>query len=330
MLIKIIQTGANPVVAAAAVNIMSTETYLPFAFFEGKIIPTELAKVSIMTNALQYGNAVFGGIRGYQANNKKNYYIFRIEDHYRRLMSSLKILNQKIPYNLDFLVKTTVGLAEKNLPKSDFYIRPISYAANYEISPDLSKVNFDFAIYMIPLGEYLPVNKGLKLMISNWVRINDNMIPARGKVSGGYINSSLAKGDAARLGFDDALLIGNDGHLTEASSANFFMVRDGYLITSPKYADVLEGVTRRTILQLAHDLGIAAVERMIDRTEVYIADEAFLTGTDAQLAWIAEIDGRVIGNGKIGPISAKIQKLFFNIVRGNEKKYSSWLTPVKV
>ena len=193
---------------------MSTETYLPFAFFEGKIIPTELAKVSIMTNALQYGNAVFGGIRGYQANNKKNYYIFRIEDHYRRLMSSLKILNQKIPYNLDFLVKTTVGLAEKNLPKSDFYIRPISYAANYEISPDLSKVNFDFAIYMIPLGEYLPVNKGLKLMISNWVRINDNMIPARGKVSGGYINSSLAKGDAARLGFDDALLIGNDGHLT--------------------------------------------------------------------------------------------------------------------
>ena len=154
------------------------------------------------------------------------------------------------------------------------------------------------------------------------------MIPSRAKITGGYINSSLAKGDAARLGYDDALLIGSDGHLTEGSGANFFMVRDDVLITSPKYADVLEGITRRTILQLANDLGIASVERHIDRTEVYIADEAFLTGTGAQLAWVSEVDGRTIGNGKIGPISQKIQKLFFNIVRGNVSKYSSWLTKV--
>ncbi|OGG00839.1 branched-chain-amino-acid transaminase [Candidatus Gottesmanbacteria bacterium RBG_16_38_7b] len=304
------------------------ESFLPFAFFEGKIIPAELAKVSIMTNALQYGNAVFSGIRAYQAGNKKNYYIFRLDDHYKRILASLKILNAKIPYSLDLLVRTTLELAEKNQPKSDFYIRPIAYASNYEISPDMSKLTFDLAIYMVPMGEYLPLNKGLKVAISNWVRINDNMIPARGKVSGGYINSSLAKGDAVRLGFDDALMLSSDGHVSEASGANFFMVRDGILLTSPKYADVLEGVTRKTILQLANDLAISTVERNIDRTEVYIADEAFLTGTGAQLAWISQVDGRTIGDGKIGPLTAKIQKLFFSIVRGNERKYFPWLTKV--
>lgn len=314
--------------AAGSVVKNMNESYLPFAFFEGKIIPAELAKISIMTNALQYGNGIFGGIRGYQSINKKDYFIFRINDHYRRFLSSLKILNKTIPYSADKLAKITLELAAKNEPKSDFYCRPIAYAANFEISPDLSKVNFDFALYMIPLGEYLSVSKGLKLAISNWVRINDNMIPSRAKITGGYINSSLAKGDAARLGFDDALLIGSDGHLTEASGANFFMVRDEVLITSPKYADVLEGVTRRTIFQLANDLGIQTVERNIDRTEVYIADEAFLTGTGAQVAWISEVDGRTIGNGKIGPISQKIQKLFFNVVRGNVSKYSSWLTKI--
>ena len=307
---------------------MTNETFLPFAFFEGKIVPTELAKISIMTNALQYGNGIFGGIRGYQGNNKKTYNIFRINDHYKRFLTSLKILNKTIPYTADKLAKITLELAAKNEPKSDFYVRPLAYAANYELSPDLSRTEFDFAVYMIPLGEYLSVSKGLKLAISNWVRINDNMIPSRAKITGGYINSSLAKGDAARLGYDDALLIGSDGHLTEGSGANFFMVRDDVLITSPKYADVLEGITRRTILQLANDLGIASVERHIDRTEVYIADEGFLTGTGAQLAWVSEVDGRTIGNGKIGPISQKIQKLFFNIVRGNVSKYSSWLTKV--
>ena len=304
------------------------ETFLPFAFFQGKIVPTDLAKVSIMTNALQYGNAVFGGIRGYQSADKKDYYLFRLLDHYQRLLKSLKILNKSIPYTADNLAKITLELAKKNRPKSDFYIRPLAYASDYEISPDLSLLNFEFALYMMPLGEYLPVSKGLKLQISSWVRINDNMIPSRAKASGGYINSSLAKGDATRLGFDDALLMGQDGHLTESSGANFFLIRDGVLITSPKYSDVLEGVTRRTVLQLAKDSDIPSVERPIDRTEIYIADEAFLSGTGAQVAWIAEVDKRTIGSGKIGPISFKIQKLFFNLVRGNVSKYSSWLTKI--
>lgn len=291
-------------------------------------MPTEEAKVSIMTNALQYGTGVFGGIRGYVSADEKTVNIFRINDHYDRLLKALRILNKSIKYNKQELINKTIGLARKNRPSTDCYIRPIAYGANYELSPDLSRLEFDFAAYMIPLGEYLPVSKGLKLMVSNWIRINDNMIPSRAKITGGYINSSLAKGDAARLGFDDALMLTSDGHLAEGSGANFFMVRDGKLITSPKFADVLEGITRRTIIELSRDLKIPVEERYIDRTEVYVTDEAFLTGTGAQVAWISEVDGRKIGNGKIGPITAKIQKFFFAIVRGKEKRYSQWLTKV--
>lgn len=307
---------------------MSETKLFPFAFFEGKILPTELARVNIMTNALQYGNAIFGGVRGYVSQDKKSINIFRIHDHYARFLKSLKILNKTIRYDLRKLVEITVELAQKNQPKTDCYFRPFAYATNFEISPDLSKLDFDFALYMIPMGEYLPVSKGLKLIVSNWVRINDNMIPSRAKISGGYVNSSLAKGDAVGLGFDDALMLTSDGHVAEGSGSNFFIVRDGKLITSAQYNDVLEGITRRTIIELAKELKIAVEERPVDRTEVYIADEAFFAGTGVQVAWIAEVDGRMIGNGKIGPITAKLQKLFFDIVRGKEKRYSSWLTKI--
>ncbi len=306
---------------------MSEAQIFPFAFFGGKIVPTELARINIMNNALQYGNAIFGGIRGYVA-EKKHINVFRIFDHYDRFLKSLRIINKSIRYSQRKLVEITIELARKNQPKTDCYCRPFAYAVNHFISPDLAPLEFDFALYMVPLGEYLSISKGLKLAVSNWVRITDNMIPARAKISGGYINSSLAKGDAVKLGFDDALMLSADGHVAEGSGANFFMVRDGTLITSPKYADVLEGITRNTILQLAYDLKIPIIEREIDRTEVYIADEAFLSGTGAQVAWIAEVDGRVIGEGKIGPITSKIQKLFFDIVRGKEKKYSNWLTKI--
>lgn len=307
---------------------MQNNQYFPYAFFEGKIVPTEEAKISIMTNALQYGIGVFGGLRGYVSADKKNVNVFRIIDHYERLLKALKILNKSIKYDKEKLKEITFSLARKNQPKTDCYFRPFAYATDYFISPDLHPLNFDFALYMVPLGEYLSVSLGLKLMISNWVRINDNMIPSRAKITGGYINSSLAKGDAVRLGFDDALMLTQDGHLAEGSGANFFMVRDDKLITSPRYADVLEGITRRTIIELAYDLKIPVEERHIDRTEVYIADEAFLTGTGAQVAWISEVDGRKIGEGKMGPITGKMQKLFFDIVRGKEKKYSGWLTKI--
>lgn len=307
---------------------MSNQPYFPYAFFKGKIIPTEKAKVSIMTNALQYGNGIFGGIRVYIAEDRKTVHIFRIKDHYLRFLKSLTILNKEIPYDINELIKITEELVRKNKPTTDSYIRPLAYAANFEISPDLSRLTFDFCMYMIPLGEYLSISKGLTLAVSNWIRISDNIIPARGKVTGGYVNSSLAKGDACRLGFDDALMMTADGHLAEGSGANLFLVRDGVILTSPKYTDILEGVTRRSIIEIAKDLKIPVEEREIDRTEVYIADEAFLSGTGAQVAWIKQVDGRVIGSGRIGPITQKIQKLFFSIVRGKEKKYKKWLTKV--
>ena len=306
-----------------------TETKsFPYAFFDGKIVPIADAKVSIMTNALQYGNGVFAGIRGYLSADKRSVSIFRINDHYTRFLKSLRILNKTIPYDQQKLAEITLALAKKNKPVTDCYIRPIAYAANYEISPDLSKLVFDFALYMVPLGEYLSVSKGLRLCISNWIRINDNMIPSRAKITGGYVNSSLAKADAVRLGFDDAIMLTSDGHIAEGSAANLFMVRDGVLVTSPRYSDVLEGITRRTIIKLARDLKIPVEEREIDRTEVYVADEVFLCGTGVQVAWVGEVDGRIIGDGKMGPVAQKVQKLFFDIVRGKEKKYSKWLTKI--
>lgn len=290
-------------------------------------MPIEEAKVSIMTNALQYGNAVFGGIRGYIGENK-DVYIFRISDHYRRFLSALRVLNKTINYSHGQLMEITKELAQKNRPGTDCYFRPIAYGSEYGISPDLYHLDFDFAMYMIPLGEYLPLTRGLKLIISSWIRINDAMIPARAKICGSYVNSSLAKADASRLGFDDALMMTADGHIAEGSAANFFIVRDGMIITAPKNSDVLEGITRRTIIELAGELSIPVVERDIDKTEVYIADEAFLSGTGVQVAWIGEVDGRKIGDGKIGPKTSKLQKLFFDIVRGKEKKYKNWLTKV--
>lgn len=306
----------------------NTRSYFPFAFFEGKIVPTEVAKVNIMTNALQYGNGTFGGLRGYITSDKKQTYIFRISDHYRRFLNALRVLNKSIRYDQNQLMQITLELARKNNPHTDCYFRPFAYATDYEISPDLADLNFEFALYMIPLGEYLSISKGLKLLVSNWVRISDNMIPSRAKITGGYVNSSLAKADAVRLGYDDALFLTSDGHVAEATAANFFMIRDGTLITSAKHADILEGITRRTIIELAQNLKIPVVERTIDRTEVYIADEAFLSGTGVQVAWIKEVDGRIIGDGKMGPISGKIQKLFFDIVRGKEKGYKNWLTKI--
>jgi branched-chain amino acid aminotransferase len=307
---------------------MDNQKNFPFAFFQGKIVKTSEAKVNIMTNALQYGTGIFGGIRGYVSSDNESVNIFRIEDHYSRFLKSLKIINKQIKFPLGDLVSITLDVCRKNNPKTDCYIRPFAYASDFGISPDLSPAVFDFALYMIPLGEYLSVSKGLKLAFSNWIRISDNMIPARAKLCGGYINSSLAKADAVKLGYDDALMLSTDGHVAEGSAANFFIVRDGVLITAPKYSDVLEGITRRTIIQIAKESGISVEEREIDRTEVYIADEAFLSGTGVQVAWVREVDGRIIGNGNIGQISSKLQSLFFDIVRAKEKKYSGWLTKI--
>lgn len=305
--------------------------YFPFIFFKDKILKKEEAKVPIMTNALQYGNAIFGGIRGYYNKQKGFLSIFRVDDHYKRFLSSLKILGVAINYDFSQLKKITFNLVKKNKPKTDTYFRPFAYASSLNISPNLElDKQFSFSLYMLPLGEYLSIDKGLKVMISSWRRISDNAIPSRAKIAGGYINSSLARKEAEERGFDEAIFLTDDGHIAEGSAENLFIVRDGVLITSSKTDEILEGITRRSIISLAKDLKIPVEERSIDRSELYIADEAFFSGTGVQVAWISSIDNRVIGSGRRGPVTAKLQDLFFQIVRGETKEYAHWRTEIKI
>lgn len=308
------------------------EQFFPYTFFQKKFVKTEEAKVSIMTNALQYGTAVFGGIRGYYNKRKKFLSIFRMENHYQRLLNALKILGVSIPYSLKELREITIELVKKNKPKTDVYFRPFAYVGSLHLSPNLAKDSvFDLALYMIPLGDYLPINKGLSVMVSSWRRISDNSIPARAKISGAYINSALARKEATDRGYDEAIFLTEEGHVSEGSAENLFIVRDGSLITPPRSDDILEGITRRTIIELTKDLKIPIEERRIDRTELYLAEEAFFAGTGVQIAWIAKIDGREIGSSKRGKITAKLQDLFFEIVRGENKKYSQkWCTKIKI
>ncbi len=307
-----------------------TNTSCPFAFFEGNVVPTENANVNIMTNALQYGTGIFSGMRGYYSKDTKTLNIFRIDDHIERFLQSIKILGVSIKYSHEDLKKIITDLVIKNKPETDVYFRPFAYAASLNLAPNLDRDSvFEFALYMIPMGDYLPTDKGLSVGVSAWQRISDNAIPSRAKISGGYINSALAKKDAHLQGFDEAIFLNASGHVAEGSAMNIFLVRRGKLITPAVSEDILEGITRRSIMELAQDNGIEVEERAVDKSELYIADEVFFSGTAAQIAWINKVDGRMIGTGDQGKVSKMIQEVFFNIVRGKEEKYKEWLTPVK-
>lgn len=302
----------------------------PYAFFEGQFVPSDQAKVSIATHALQYGTGCFGGIRGYLDKDEKTINIFRLPDHTRRLLQSGLLLRAELPYSAEDVAGIITDLVRKNAPKQNVYIRPFIYKAGLELTPKLRGVRDELAVYMIALDDYLDLTKPVRLMVSSWQRIEDNIIPSRGKVTGAYINSSLAKDQAAEGGYDDAILLNRDGKVSEGSGANLFIVRNGALITSPITADILEGITRRSIVEFARDAGIPVEERAIDRSELYIADEAFLCGTGVQIAAVGSIDGRPIGNGQRGPITEKIQDIFFALVRGDDSPYRHYLTQVPV
>ncbi len=299
-----------------------------YAYFEGKMIALADAKVSIMTNALQYGTGVFGGIRGYYNAQDKSISVFRIEEHYKRFLSSISLLGCDFLYSLEQLIAIHKELIIKNAPTCNSYFRPFAYVGNTSLGPNLAEVTLHFALYMIPLEEYLPVDKGLSLMVSSWRRVGDNSIPARGKFSGAYLNSAFARKEAHDNGFDEAIFLTETGHVCEGSAENLFIVRDGVLITPGLADDVLEGITRRTLMEMANDMGIPVLERSIDRSELYVADEVFLSGTGCQLAWVSGIDRRTIGNGKIGPISKKLQEKYFATVNGKVEQYSKWCTKI--
>lgn len=303
---------------------------LKYAFFEGDFVPEGEAKISIATHALQYGTGCFGGIRGYLDRDGKTINIFRLPEHTRRLLQSGSILRSQLPYSAEDIGGIVTELIRRNAPNQNVYIRPFIYKAGLQLVPRLRGVPDELAVYMLPLDDYLDLNTPIRLMVSSWQRIEDNIIPSRGKITGGYINSSLAKDQATEAGYDDALMLNRNGKVSEGSGANLFIVRNGALITSPISADILEGITRRSLVEFARDAGIPVEEREIDRSELYIADEAFLCGTGVQVAAVGSIDGRPVGNGERGPITAQLQEIFFTLVHGEDSTYRHYLTQVAI
>ena len=302
-----------------------------FAYFQGKIVPYSEAKVGVMTHALNYGTGAFGGVRGYWNSEQEQLYIFRPADHFRRLLNSAKLLAAEINYSVKDLVRITLELIQKEGYKEDIYIRPLIYKADEMIGVKLHGLHDELTVFAIPFSRYIEKDEGAHVTFSSWRRIDDNAIPARGKITGAYINSAFIKTDAVRSGFDEALVLTNDGHVSEGSAMNFFMMRDGILITPPITDNILEGITRRSIMTMAEqELGLPVQERSIDKTEVFLCDEAFLTGTAAQVTAVTMVDHRPIGKGVMGPITAQLRKIFDDIVRGRMPTYNEWIEPVYV
>jgi len=302
-----------------------------YAFFEGSIVPIQKAKVSIMTHAFNYGTGCFEGIRAYWNESQEQLYVFRLKEHYERLLHSCKIILISLPYTVDELCSFTLELLRKEGFREDTYIRPLAYKADSGVGVRLHDLKDEFAIFATPFGKYIEREEGAKVGVSSWRRINDNSVPARAKITGAYINSALIKTDALMNGFDEAIVLTQEGHVSEGSAENLFIVRDGKLVTSPVTDDILEGITRTTLIELAErELGVETIERPIDRTELYVADEAFFCGTGVQIVAISEIDHRPVGTGNIGPIVSRLRDLYFSIARGEREEYSPWVSPVYV
>ncbi|MCL5985680.1 MAG: branched-chain amino acid transaminase [Actinobacteria bacterium] len=300
-----------------------------YAYFHGNIINIDDANVNIRTHSLQYGTAVFEGIRGYWNENEKTSYIFKVREHYERLFSNCKIMMISIKYDVDELIDITLKLCKKEDYREDYYIRPYAYKSSLTIGPKLVGLEDDFFIYTTPLGDYIDTENGIKVCVSSWQRVSDNALPARGKIAGSYVNAALHKTEAILDGYDEAIVLTQDGHVSEGSAMNLFLVKNNRLNTPLTTDDILEGITRRTIIELCRsELGIETVERKIDRTELYTADEMFFVGTGAQVSAIVEVDHRSIGSGRVGELTKKIMQLYFDVVRGKIKKYSNWLTKV--
>lgn len=301
-----------------------------YAYFQGRIVPIEEAKVSVMTHALNYGTGAFGGMRAYWNDDEQQLFLFRPLDHFKRVLNSAKLLMMNLPHTPESMLAILIELLRtENFRGVDVYIRPLVYKSSTVIGVRLHDLECDFTMFAQPFGSYIPNEEGSRVTFSAWRRIDDNMIPARGKITGAYANSAFIKTDAALSGFDEALVLDHNGHISEGSAENFFMVRDGVVITPPVTTNILEGITRRTVMHLLqHELGLPVEVRDIDRTEVFVADEAFFCGTGVQIVAITEVDHRPIGTGKMGPVVSQLRQLYFDIVRGKVPRYRDWNVPV--
>ena len=303
----------------------------PYAYFRGEIIPLADAQIGVMTHAFNYGTAVFEGIRGNWNEEEETTFLFRVREHYARLEQSCRILNLPFNEDIDNLIDITIEIAAKSGYREDIYIRPLVYASSEVLGVRLHGLETDVVVFVAPFGPYLDIEQGARCHTSTWRRVDDMGIPPRAKVTGIYVNSALAKTEAQLNGFDEAIVLNSDGHVSEGSGENIFIIRDGVLLTPPPSDNVLEGITAQTVKILAaNELGIETIERTIDRTELYIADEVFMTGTAAHVTPVVEVDRRSINGGVPGPITKQLVESYSNVIRGKNKNYEDWCLPVQV
>ncbi len=299
-----------------------------YAYFQGKIVPYSEAKIGVMTHALNYGTAIFGGVRGYWNDAEEELFIFRPQDHLKRLYNSAKLMVMDIPVGPDELMERMVELLQMEGHRQDVYLRPMAYFADEIIGVKLHDLQTEVTLFSVPFSKYVANDTGAHVTFSSWRRLDDNMIPARGKIAGAYVNTAFIKTDAVRAGFDEAIVLTADGHISEGSAENIFMVRDGIVYTPPITDNILEGITRRSIIELARHEGYTVIERSIDRTEVFLADEMFMTGTAAQVTAITKVDHRVIGDGVMGPVASRLRQMYDDAVRGRLPEFRHWNYPV--
>jgi len=297
-------------------------------FMNGEFVPLERGVISVRTHGFCYDTGCFEGIRGYWNEQDQQIYLFRLREHYERLLRSCKIVQIALPYTVDELAAITVELVRRNAPREDIYLRPCAYKADQVIGVRLHGLEDHFILTSEPMGNYIEID-GLRCCVSSWRRIDDNAIPARAKICGAYVNSAFAKSEALQNGFDEAIMLTHDGNVSEGSAENIFLAQGGGLVTPAPTENILLGITRETLSELARrELGYATHERVIDRTELYTADEIFLCGTGAQVAPVVQVDRRPVGSGSIGPVGRALQGLYFEVVRGRRAEYRDrWCTP---
>lgn len=299
-----------------------------WAYHDGTFKPLADANVSIATHALNYGTGIFEGIRAYWSREQEQLYVFRLREHFERMSRSCRILRIDLPGSPDELGALVVELLRRNDVRADAYVRPLAYKAARSIKVALSDLRSGFGLFTFPLGAYLPTT-GLAAKTTSWRRTADDALPARGKITGAYVNAALAVDEGHEANADEAIFLTHDGHVSEGGSANLFMVRDGELVTPPVHDDILEGITRDSLLRLAREeLGLRVRERSIDRSELYVADEVFFCGTGAQVAPCVSVDARTVGDGAIGPVSRALADLYEAIARGTDPRHAEWRTPV--
>lgn len=298
-------------------------------WFEGRWTPLAEAKIGVMTHGFLYGTAVFEGIRAYWSDDAGQLYGLKMREHFKRLTDSAKIMLMDPGMTVDEMVETGVELLRRNRYREDAYVRPTLYKSTEAIGVRLHNLDAKLNIFAIPFGEYISIDRGISAQTVSWRRNNDVAIPSRSKIVGSYVNSAFSKSEAQLNGYDEAVVLTQEGHVSEGSAENLFMVRGGELVTPGVEDDILEGVTRAGLMQLAqHELGLKTHVRSMDRSELYVAEEVFLCGTGAQISPVTSIDHRPVGTGQVGPITARLTELYFDAVRGRLPAYMDWLTPI--